>query len=112
MKCNFNPSTFFILRIPAGCGGNECTEPRSESDICYGSDARDCVLTNWSPWTQCIQESCNSLGSQSRLRGIITEEECGGQDCANELNENTTCTKPDCGKLTLTARESILVVRI
>lgn len=57
----------------------------SGDNIISEPEVTDCLLSQWSPWTDC------SCGTQSRTRTIITQPQNGGVPCG-PLSETRACT--------------------
>ncbi|RLW04808.1 hypothetical protein DV515_00005689 [Chloebia gouldiae] len=78
-----------------------CSElPRPEVVACEVPCARDCVLSEWSPWSPC-SHSCsskNAEGTQSRSRSILALPAEGGKACPPEraLQEQRACNEHLC----------------
>ncbi|XP_041329117.1 thrombospondin type-1 domain-containing protein 7B [Pyrgilauda ruficollis] len=78
-----------------------CSElPRPEVVTCEVPCARDCVLSEWSPWSPC-SHSCsskNAEGTQSRSRSIVALPAEGGKACPPEraLQEQRACNEHLC----------------
>uniref|UniRef100_A0A0N5B016 SMB domain-containing protein n=1 Tax=Syphacia muris TaxID=451379 RepID=A0A0N5B016_9BILA len=65
------------------------------ADYVLTCNVRDCVVENWSQWSDCIPDNrvrrCGS-GIQTRVRRVISEAIGGGQQCPS-LTEKKTCFK-------------------
>ncbi|XP_058277386.1 thrombospondin type-1 domain-containing protein 7B [Hirundo rustica] len=78
-----------------------CSElPRAEAVACEVPCARDCVVSEWSPWSPC-SHSCSSKGAegtQSRSRSILALPAEGGKACPPEraLQEQRACNEHLC----------------
>ncbi|XP_063257059.1 thrombospondin type-1 domain-containing protein 7B [Prinia subflava] len=78
-----------------------CSElPRAELVPCEVPCARDCVVSEWSPWSPC-SHSCsskNAEGTQSRSRSILALPAEGGRSCPPEraLQEQRACNEHPC----------------
>uniref|UniRef100_A0A8D2MIA5 Thrombospondin type-1 domain-containing protein 7A n=1 Tax=Zonotrichia albicollis TaxID=44394 RepID=A0A8D2MIA5_ZONAL len=78
-----------------------CSElPHPEVVACEVPCARDCVLSEWSPWSPC-SHSCssrNAEGTQSRSRSIVALPAEGGKGCPPEraLREQRACNEHPC----------------
>ncbi|NXO34104.1 THS7B protein, partial [Locustella ochotensis] len=78
-----------------------CSElPRAEVVACEVPCARDCVVSEWSPWSPC-SHSCsskNAEGTQSRSRSILALPAEGGKACPPEraLQEQRACNEQLC----------------
>ncbi|NXP37618.1 THS7B protein, partial [Leiothrix lutea] len=78
-----------------------CSElPRAEVVACEVPCARDCVVSEWSPWSPC-SHSCsskNAEGTQSRSRSILALPAEGGKACPPEraLQEQRACNEQPC----------------
>lgn len=56
---------------------------------------RDCVLTNWTAWTNC-SEGCGG-GMQFRTRSVLTQAEAGGRNCSQfEKEQERACNTQHC----------------
>lgn len=51
----------------------------------------DCVLSIWTSWSEC-SVSCGG-GSQARYRSILTQPECNGKQCDQELVQHQQCNE-------------------
>ncbi|XP_009998692.1 PREDICTED: thrombospondin type-1 domain-containing protein 7B [Chaetura pelagica] len=74
--------------------------PRPEILACEVPCATDCVISEWSPWSQC-SHSCsskNAEGSQSRSRSILALPAEGGKACPPDraLQEHRACNNHPC----------------
>ncbi|XP_015490887.1 thrombospondin type-1 domain-containing protein 7B [Parus major] len=78
-----------------------CSElPHPEVVACEVPCARDCVVSEWSPWSPC-SHSCsskNAEGTQSRSRSILALPAEGGKACPPErsLQEQRVCNEHLC----------------
>uniref|UniRef100_A0A803WA16 Thrombospondin type-1 domain-containing protein 7A n=1 Tax=Ficedula albicollis TaxID=59894 RepID=A0A803WA16_FICAL len=78
-----------------------CSElPHPEVVACEVPCARDCVVSEWSPWSPC-SHSCssrNAEGTQSRSRSILALPAEGGKACPPEraLQEQRACNEHPC----------------
>uniref|UniRef100_A0A8C3TSV4 Thrombospondin type 1 domain containing 7B n=1 Tax=Catharus ustulatus TaxID=91951 RepID=A0A8C3TSV4_CATUS len=78
-----------------------CSElPHAEVVACEVPCARDCVVSEWSPWSPC-SHSCssrNAEGTQSRSRSILALPAEGGKACPPEraLQEQRACNEHPC----------------
>uniref|UniRef100_A0A8C0URH5 Thrombospondin type-1 domain-containing protein 7B-like n=1 Tax=Cyanistes caeruleus TaxID=156563 RepID=A0A8C0URH5_CYACU len=78
-----------------------CSElPHPEVVACEVPCARDCVVSEWSPWSPC-SHSCsskNAEGTQSRSRSILALPAEGGKACPPErsLQEQRACNEHLC----------------
>jgi hypothetical protein len=53
----------------------------------------NCMLTEWSTWSECSATECGQMGKIFRSRKILVESKYGGEQCPNNLNETQTCHK-------------------
>ncbi|NWV59055.1 THS7B protein, partial [Malurus elegans] len=78
-----------------------CSElPHPEVVPCEVPCARDCVVSEWSPWSPC-SHSCsskNAEGTQSRSRSILALPAQGGKACPPDraLQEQRACNDHPC----------------
>ena len=80
---------------PSGMGidYDKCTHlPQpGRSDFCYKPCANDCVISDWSPWSQCHQDCGTGNGVQTRTRRLLAY---GTNPCLYEtanLKETRSC---------------------
>lgn len=77
--------------------GTPCTGNRVETEKCIPECIKnpiDCVLDEWGPWSQC-DKTCGS-GQQTRERGILKEQQYGGEVCNGDLKEVQACAEYTC----------------
>ena len=53
----------------------------------------DCVVSDWTPYTQCTSTQCGIAGKQMRTRTIVTQPANGGAQCP-PLEDYATCNPP------------------
>merc|ERR1719409_1231401 len=94
-----------IARPPAH-GGEPCG-PTSDSEACNTQSCdRDCVLSDWSPWSNCSKE-CN-VGSAVRIKDIV-EPALGAGVCAmDESAERLERKACNTGKCEVKAKDGVL----
>lgn len=66
---------------PAKCNGLECENVNEQSHCDGECCVNDCILGEWSQWTDC-NATCGS-GKQSRSR-FVNQAKCGGQECPDD----------------------------
>lgn len=66
---------------------NLCYSTESSIDSCTGCVPVNCVVSDWSEWSECVD------GSRSRTRTVITPASNGGTECPS-LIEVESCTLP------------------
>ena len=64
-----------------------CYDEFSSSEACNGCNPVDCVVSDWSEWSECIDDV------RTRTRTVITPASNGGAECP-VLTEIETCTDP------------------
>jgi len=73
----------------SSCGGNPCNGTLSGTKLCAPPQIpTDCVLGEWSMWTQCH----DTVSQVYRVRGISRGVAFGGQPCVDALNETRPCS--------------------
>lgn len=79
---------------PSGHAICEYFEPRPRLEqACLVPCPRDCVVSQFSPWTSC-SKTCG-LGLQNRVRSVLAPPLFGGMVCPN-LTEFRTCSPRQC----------------
>jgi hypothetical protein len=53
----------------------------------------NCMLTEWSTWSDCSAVECGQIGKTFRSRKILIESKYDGEECPKNLNETQTCYK-------------------
>lgn len=72
-------------------GGRACPTPFTVSKKCNEDPCPvDCVVTEWSPWSNCSIPCGDGGGTQSRSRAVTRPADHGGADCPH-LNETRAC---------------------
>ncbi|XP_022654943.1 spondin-1-like isoform X3 [Varroa jacobsoni] len=59
-----------------------------------GAGSIDCVVSKWTPWSQCSQ-TCGT-SRKERYRRIITPAQNGGRPCPEKLIQRRRCDTPPC----------------
>ncbi|XP_033118665.1 thrombospondin type-1 domain-containing protein 7A-like [Anneissia japonica] len=79
------------LQISQFCLGPPCDD-MFETRLCNSACCpRDCMLLEWSEWSECSSD-CSALnGTRSRTRDFI-QEACGGITCDDALQDTDTCS--------------------
>lgn len=82
-------------------GGSPCPEFKSlikwrrcKLTKCPPEKHNDCIVTGWSPWSECTKK-CNR-GKKLRVRKIIRSEKNGGASCPKKLRERKKCVPVKC----------------
>lgn len=82
-------------------GGNPCPDfnslikwRRCKLTNCPPEKNNDCLVTGWSPWSECSKK-CNR-GRKFRVRKIIRSEKNGGAGCPTKLKERRKCVPVKC----------------
>jgi hypothetical protein len=83
----------------AGYGGVPCADVESEERLktedCNTQPCPiDCVLTQWTGWSEC-SASC-SMGQQTRSRDVETAMDHGGEECETGREETQSCKTVEC----------------
>mmetsp|Transcript_40498 Transcript_40498/g.128156 ORF Transcript_40498/g.128156 Transcript_40498/m.128156 type:complete len:1542 (-) Transcript_40498:50-4675(-) len=90
----YSQRTRNIIQLPEN-DGNPCVGPLSESRDCSLASVADCLLGEWSFWSECSQP-CGT-GYKSRNRAVAREAANGGNQCFGTLEELELCVQsPDC----------------
>lgn len=53
----------------------------------------NCMLTEWSEWTDCTANECGKKGKSTRSREIKLNPKYGGEECPKKLNDTRICYK-------------------
>ena len=53
----------------------------------------DCMISEWSEWTECSATECGAKGFSQRQRYVKMEAKYGGEACPTHLNETKPCIK-------------------
>ena len=92
IKC-VEKSTSYVQRPHESFVSNEvCRELHPEpviSQECITPCAQDCVVTHFTPWTECTSTCGN--GTQTRTRRVVVPPSRGGRKCP-PLSETRVCT--------------------
>jgi hypothetical protein len=87
-----------ILQQPT-VGGTPCPQ-LSESVSCDAPacppERNDCVVSDWTQFSDCSVTACGSTGTQSRTRSILKQPTAGGRSCPIDLSESRTCSTDPC----------------
>ena len=78
---------------PASNGGAMCTDMEDNqpcSTLC--PPPVNCVVSDWSPLSECQADTCNRIGRLTRTRTVVTPASGGGTECP-ELIEQQQCYK-------------------
>lgn len=54
---------------------------------------QNCLVSDWSEWSNCTASECGKKGLSFRSRTIYLEAKYGGLECPKELTEKRTCYK-------------------
>jgi hypothetical protein len=80
---------------PNNYGGQSCPTLTESINCATGPCPVDCVVSDWSPLTNCTAAPCASVGTQTRTRSIITPSAYGGKSCP-PLTETLACVSDPC----------------
>uniref|UniRef100_A0A8D8Q115 Spondin-1 n=1 Tax=Cacopsylla melanoneura TaxID=428564 RepID=A0A8D8Q115_9HEMI len=56
----------------------------------------DCVVGDWTPWSECSSETCGVKGTKTKSRPILTEPKNGGRPCPRVFKQHA-CKPKNCG---------------
>ncbi|XP_040005222.1 thrombospondin type-1 domain-containing protein 7B [Xiphias gladius] len=65
------------------------------SESCVVDCPVSCILSDWSPWTECSR-TCGSQGLSVRTRRILQEAHEEGRPCPNQLTQTKPCPIKPC----------------
>ena len=54
---------------------------------------QNCLISDWSEWSNCSSTECGKKGYSSRSRQIYSQAKYGGEECPKNLNEKRICYK-------------------
>nr|XP_043901345.1 SCO-spondin [Solea senegalensis] len=75
-------------------GGPSCADTEETESCDLPSCPVGCLLSDWSPWTQCTS-TCGG-GLSMRNKTVLREPEPGGTACAGPLEQHTVCNTNSC----------------
>ena len=78
-----------ITRQPS-CGGSGCPGT-SESSACNKCCPRNCTVSQWSPYSNCLGTTCGA-GYKTRTRSVVRGASCGGAACPSLSEIVRGCT--------------------
>ncbi|XP_036432693.1 thrombospondin type-1 domain-containing protein 7B [Colossoma macropomum] len=70
-------------------------QPWSLSASCQVDCPVSCVLSEWSPWTEC-SHTCGNQGVMSRSRRVLQEAHDEGRPCPSQLSQTKPCPIRPC----------------
>ena len=86
------------ISVHSSGGGVPCSGAKVETKRCTpdcNKPPEDCVLAEWSSWTECTQ-ACGG-GQAFRTRSVLKESEHGGKVCADaDLQQTKACAVEKC----------------
>lgn len=56
---------------------------------------KDCLVSEWGPWTPCSADQCDGFGVEERHRIVLIKPENGGLRCPH-LTQSRQCKKFAC----------------
>ncbi|TSK16074.1 SCO-spondin [Bagarius yarrelli] len=75
-------------------GGPNCEETIQRQNCILPACPADCVLSEWSPWSDC-SVSCGG-GVSVRRKTILQQSEPGGKACSTSIEQHTACNTNSC----------------
>ena len=52
---------------------------------------QNCLISDWSEWSNCTATECGKKGRSSRYREIHSESKYGGEECPKNIEEKRIC---------------------
>uniref|UniRef100_A0A3B1IIX4 Thrombospondin type-1 domain-containing protein 7A n=1 Tax=Astyanax mexicanus TaxID=7994 RepID=A0A3B1IIX4_ASTMX len=71
------------------------SQPWTLSELCQVDCPVSCVLSEWSPWTEC-SHTCGNQGVMSRSRRVLQEAHDEGRPCPSQLSQTKPCPIMPC----------------
>ena len=75
---------------------SEYNGPLSSNRSVVDGTAVDCVMSPWSPWTEC-SATCGRHGVRARRRTVVRPASDGGKKCRRRKLRRRRCSLPSCG---------------